>query len=239
MNRKEILSTLKKCSTKYIDTIINYLEIAEKSNTSIDRRLTHIGYKIIAHIYQTNLIHTGDIDASHYSMYKGYLYYLEYLEQTEMNNIHNDINVQSTMLFIYDKTIIKYTEDNHEAIKVDNSILSTAPRITKLIETILWFDNNIIEQVNIEFNVVKSICEILNNTNDNIINAYIEFGQKRIMTTSEYNEFLHRTLKIFRENTRLKKHNESDLKEQMLEKIPRIEEAKNMVISKWCKWLWF
>jgi hypothetical protein len=238
MNRKELLITLKKSSNNYIDAIINYIELVTKSTAKIDRRLTHMGYKIIAHVYQTNLIHTGDIDLSQYSMRKGCLYYLEYLEQIEMSNVCNNINCQSPMLFIYDKTLIKYTEDNREAIKVDRSILSTVPRITKLIDTILWFGNNTIEQVNIEYDVVKSLCELLNNTNDSIINTYIEFGQNRSMTTVEYNDFLHRTLKIFCENAKNKTHSEGDLIEKMLKKISHIEEAKNMVISKWCKWLW-
>jgi hypothetical protein len=242
MNRKEILNTLKKCSSKYIDEIINYLELATKSNAiikNIDRKFTHIGYRAITHIFQTNLIRTGDIDKAHYSMQKGYLYYLEYLEQTEMSNINNDLNNQSAILFIYDKTISKCTQDNRAQIKTCQTVLSTVPRITKLVETILWLDNNIIEQVNIDFNVVKSICEILNDSEDNLISVYIELGQKRTMTTTEYNEFLYHTLKIFRENSRHKRYSESDWNVMILKKIPHIEEANNQVISKWCKWLWF
>jgi hypothetical protein len=241
MNNKEITITLKKCSVKYIDEIINYLKLARKSNVIInntDRGLTHKGYRLIAHIFQTNLMHTGDIDTAHCSIHKGYLYYLEYLEQIETSNINNDLNDQSAVLFIYDKTLIKYREENRSSIKMDHTVLSTVPRITKLIETILWFGNTIIQQVGIDFNTVKSICEMLNNANDNLISSYIEFGQKRNMTTVEYNEFLHHTLKIFRENARYKTHSESDWKEQMLKKLPHIDEAKNQVISKWCKWLW-
>ena len=241
MARKEILSTLKKCSSKYVDEIINYLELATKSNAiinNIDRKFTHVGYRIITHIFQTNFIRTGDIDKAHYSMQKGYLYYLEYLEQTEISNIKNDFNNQSAIMFIYDKTIIKSIPENHVRIKTDPIVLSTVPRITKLIETILWLDNNIIEQVNIDFGVVKSICEMLFNSADNLISVYIDFGQKRTMTTTEYNEFLNHTLKIFRENSRHKTYSESDWKEQMLKKFPDIEDAKNQNISKWCKWLW-
>jgi len=241
MNRKEISSTLKKYSSKYIDEIINYLELTTKSNAitnNIDRKFTHMGYRVITHIFQTNLIRTGDIDKAHYSMQKGYLYYLEYLEQTEIININNDLNNQSAIMFIYDKTIIKYTQDNHEQIQIDPSVLSTIPRIIKLIESIVWLDNSSIEKVSIDFNIVKSICELVNNSNDNLISIFVEFGQKRTMTTAEYNEFLYHTLKIFRDNSRHKMYSESEWKEQMLTKIPYIEDAKNLVISKWCKWLW-
>ena len=242
MNRKEILSILKKCSSKYIDEIINYLDFASKSKAitnDIDKKLTHQGYRIITHIYQTNLIRTGDIDASNFSMHKGYLYYLEYLEQTEPTNAKNDLNYQSATLFIYEKSIIKYTEDKRSLISMNPIILSNIPRITKLIETIMWFENNKLNQNDIDYDVVKMICEVLYNTEDNLINDYIEIGQKRNMTVIEYNEFLNITLKIFKENLKQKKYNESDWKEHILKKLPDIEDAKNKVISKWCKWLWF
>jgi len=242
MNRKEILNTLKKISVKYTDEILKYLNFASKSNAivnNIDRKLTHIGYRIITHIFQTNLIHTGDIDIANNSMQKGYLYYLEYLEQTETSNTNNDLNHQSATLFIYDKSIIKYTQDNRTQIKLDQEVLSIIPRITKLIETIIWFENNIIQQNEIDFNIVKMICEILYNSDDNLISSYIEFGQKRNMNTVEYNEFLHQALKIFRVNSKHKTYNESDWEEQILKKIPDIEDAKNLVVSKWSKWLWF
>ena len=172
-------------------------------------------------------------------MQKGYLYYLEYLEQTETSNTNNDLNHQSATLFIYDKSIIKYTQDNRTQIKLDQEVLSIIPRITKLIETIIWFENNIIQQNEIDFNIVKMICEILYNSDDNLISSYIEFGQKRNMNTVEYNEFLHQALKIFRVNSKHKTYNESDWEEQILKKIPDIEDAKNLVVSKWSKWLWF
>jgi hypothetical protein len=242
MNRKEILRTLKKCSVKYIDEIINYLDFASKSNVITndrDRKLTHLGYRIITHIFQTNLIHTGDIDASNYSMQKGYLYYLEYLEQTEKSNANNDLNHQSATLFIYEKSIINYTHDKRSPVSLDPTVLSIIPRITKLIETIIWLENNLLKQTDIDFDAVKMICEILYNSEDNFINDYIEFGQKRNMTTIEYNEFLHHTLKIFKENSKHKTYDERDWREHILKKLPDIEDAKNKVISKWCKWLWF
>jgi hypothetical protein len=241
MNETEILSTLKLYSTKYIDEVINYFELTKKSNAMINdthKKLTQIGYRTITHIFQTNLIRTGDIYIAHFSMQKGYLYYLEYLEQTEMSDVNNNLNEQSAILFIYDKTILKNALDNYVPNKIDNLILLTVPRITKLIDTILWFDNNNIEQNKIEFNIVKSICELLNNSSDNLITTYVEFGQKRTMTTFEYNTFLERALKIFRENSTHKKYSENDWKEQMLKKFAHIDEAKNFEILKWCKWLW-
>jgi len=242
MNSKEIINNIKKCSCKYINEIVKYLDFASKSNVitnNRDKKLTHLGYRIITHIFQTNLIHTGDVDIANCSMQKGYLYYLEYLEQTEKSNTNKDLNHQSVTLFIYDKTIIKYTQDNRALIKLDHAILSIMPRIAKLTEIIIWLANSNIQQTDIDFNVVKSICEILHNSDDNLFGSYIEFGQKRTMNTVEYNEFLHHTLKIFRENSKLKTYSERDWEEQILKKMPDIEDAKNMVISKWCKWLWF
>jgi len=242
MNSKEITNNIKKYSCKYINEIVKYLDFASKSNVIInnrDKKLTHLGYRIITHIFQTNLIHTGDVDVANYSMQKGYLYYLEYLEQTEKNNTNKDLNHQSTTLFIYDKTIIKYTQDNRELIKLDHAILSIMPRIAKLTEIIIWFANSNIQQTDIDFNIVKSICEILHNSDDNLFGSYIEFGQKRTMNIVEYNEFLHHALKIFRENSKFKTYSERNWEEQILKKMPDIEDAKNMVISKWCKWLWF
>lgn len=243
MNKTELLSTLKIYSTKYIDEIIKYLELAKTSSVimnNTDRKLTHIGYRIITHIFQTNLIRTGDIYIVNYSMQKGYLYYLEYLEQIEKNN-QNDVLVErSPMLFIYDKTIIKNKIGDSDPIKIDQSVLSIVPRITKLIDTILWLDNNYIEQTEIDFDIVKSICELLDTTKDNLMSSYIEFGQKRTMTTTiEYNEFLNCTLKIIREDAARKKYNESDWVLLMLKKFPYIEEVKNQDMYKWCKWLWF
>ena len=107
-------------------------------------------------------------------MQKGYLYYLEYLEQTETSNASNDLNHQSATLFIYDKSIIKYTHDNHSPANLDPTVLSNIPRITKLIETIIWLENNLIKQTDIDFNTVKMICEILYNSDDNLINDYGE-----------------------------------------------------------------
>lgn len=242
MNSKEIVNSINNCSHKYINEIVKYLDFASKSNAitnNRDKKLTHLGYRIITHIFQTNLIHVGDIDTVTNSMQKGYLYYLEYLEQIDKNNTNKDLNHKSATLFIYDKTIIKYTQDNRTLTELDHTTLSIMPRITKLTETILWLENNSIQQTDIDFNAIKSICEMLHNYDDNLFGSYIEFGQKRTMNTVEYNEFLHHTLKIFRENSKLKTHSERDWEEQILKKMPDIEDAKNLVISKWCKWLWF
>jgi len=241
MNKKEIVNIIKKCSCKYIDEIVKYIDFASKSKlitNKRNRKTTHLGYRIITHIFQTNLIHTGDIDIATCSMQKGYLYYLEYLEQMEITNTNKDINHQSTTLFIYDKSIIKYTEENRLLNKLDDKVLSTIPRITKLTETILWLDNNTIQHTDINFYIVKSICEILHNYDDNIINSYIEFGQKRNMNIEEYNEFLSQVFKIFRENAKQKTYSQSDWEEQILKKMPYIEDAKNQTVSKWCKWIW-
>ena len=158
MNSKEIINNIKKCSCKYINEIVKYLDFASKSNVitnNRDKKLTHLGYRIITHIFQTNLIHTGDIDIANNSIQKGYLYYLEYLEQTEKSNTNKDLNHQSVTLFIYDKTIIKYTQDNRALIKLDHAILSIMPRIAKLTEIIIWLANSNIQQTDIDFNVVK------------------------------------------------------------------------------------
>lgn len=227
-------------SCKYIDEIIKYLELASKSNIikkNADKKLTHLGYRLITHIFQTNLIHTSDLDALFFSMQKGYLYYLEYLEQTDSKS-NKDFNQLSTT-FIYDKTIIKYTQEDRTIIKLDQTILSMMPRIAKLIETILWLDNNLIQQTGIDFNIVKSICELLHNYEDNLIISFIEFAQKRTMDTAEYNEFLTLVFKIFRTNLKNEMYTERDWEEQMLKKFPDIEDAYKLTVSKWCKWLWF
>jgi len=240
MNRKTTLNVLKNYSYRYIDEIVKYLEFTLTSNVIKNNtdNLTHIGYRIITQIFQTNLIHTNDLDALFFSMQKGYLYYLEYLEQTE-NKSNKDLNYQSATLFIYDKTILKYTQDNHTPINIDLEILSTIPRVTKLIELIMWFDNNLIQQNDIEFDIVKSICELLHNSDDNLINSLIEFGQKRTMNTIEYNEFLNHAFKILRKNLKHKTYSERDWKDQIIKKFPSIEESTKLSVSKWCKWLWF
>lgn len=240
MNNREELLNIWSC--KYIDEVINYIDFASQSKAIInnkDIKTMLMGYRIITHIFQTNLLHTGDIDRAQMSMQKGYTYYTEYLEQIEASNAKNHLNHQSATMFIYDKSIINYAQDDRPAIKVDNVLISSISRFVKLIETILWLENNIIKQSDIDFNVIKRICHISHTIDDNLLSSYIEFGQKRIMNTVEYNEFLNHAFKIFREDLKHTQRNEKDWNEQLIKKIPHIEEAQNMTISKWCKWSWF
>lgn len=241
MPKNEIINTLKSCSSKYIDGIIKYLEFAMKSNIIINNKnhkLLHLGHRAITHIFQTNLIQTGDIEVSYFSMQKGYLYYLEYLEQVEQSNMNDDLNHTNAIMFVYDKSLINYSKDNRKTIKLDNSILSTMPRIVQLVDTILWWENKDIAKQDIQYNIVNALCDTLYQANDNILNAYIECGQKRKMNILEYNDFLNCTLKLFRDKS---KHIPSirEWEDIILTKNAYIDEAlKELSISKWCKFLW-
>ncbi len=44
--------------------------------------------------------------------------------------------------------------------------------------------------------------------------------------------------KYFEKIQNKKTYSQSDWEEQILKKMPYIEDAKNQTVSKWCKWIW-
>ena len=223
---------------QYIDGIIKYIEFVTNApfiiNCDNATFVTSIGFRAITHIYQMNYIHTHDVETSHYSMQKAYLYYLEYLEQVSNSNMTKDLNHADAILFVYSKSLVNYSSDKVKTDSDKNSIVDNMASVSKIIETILWWDNNKINRETMCSKLLYNLCSISVNLDDDLLCAYIEYGQKRTMDNDEYVEFLTCSTKLFRE--KLKTDSILSVDQWMQNTIGNDTDTMNtMTIQKWCR----
>ena len=225
---------------QYIDGIIKYIEFVKNApfviNSDNATFIITTGFKAITHIYHMNYIHTHDVETSHYSMQKAYLYYLEYLEQVSNSNMTKDLNHTDAIMFVYSKSLVNYSSDkiNKKTDSDKNSIVDNMASISKIIEIILWWDNNTINRTTLCSKLLHNICSLSVNLNDDLLCAYIECGQKRTMDNDEYVEFLTYSVKLFRE--KIKTDSILSVDQWILNSIWTNNDTINeMTIKKWCR----
>ena len=238
--RKETEERFKLLYNRYIDGIFNYLEFSSRSPLiNKDNKSIHLGFRTITHIFHTNYIQTGDLDLVYLSMQKGYLYYLEFLEQIEENNMSDNLNHTSAILFVHSKALVNYTEDNRDiSVTIDETIIQKMKTISKLTETIFWWDNSDIVQCEINSSILKTLSNMIIHSDDSFIISYIAFSQRRKMNHVEYIEFLDYSVKLLKDLTKTGLPKQIEWEKNNINKMSDIEtNTKELTIRKWCKWV--
>lgn len=163
----------------YTKAISDYIRSLGKADFLNDRRdLIAIGFRALTHVFNMNLLNSGNLEIAYYSSQKAHVYYIEYLSQTK------DLNPANAVLFIYNKTLGTY---------VGGKQRSFDPRIAKIAELLYWWDNPLIVQSQFPKSLVS---EYLSSTNPNL-SSYLETVQKREWTTQdEYVQILPKLLSL-------------------------------------------
>ena len=228
---------------KYLYTVFEYIQNIENSKfiKTLENQVffIEIGFRAITNVFQINFIISKDIDTAYYSSKKAYLYYLEYLEQMNGTNMYDNLNHTDAILFIYNKSIINYSNNKHinpNAFINDFEFGNLYVKISKFINIFLWWNNtNICRHLLLKDFSINYINHFLLSTEnekifENII-SYLEIAQKKNMTSDEYSEFLKETY------NRIKKQNFIHWNEYIIVKIKDYDENLNKSIVDWVKWL--
>jgi hypothetical protein len=167
-------------------------------------------------------------------MQKAYLYYLEYMEQVSSSNMTTELNHTDAILFVYSKSLVNYSTDKIKTETDKNSIVDNMASISKITETILWWDNNKIIRESLCSKLLCNLCSLSIYLKDDLLCAFIEYGQKRTMNNDEYAEFLACTIKLFRE--KIKTNSILSVVQWTQNMIEHnIDEMNNITIQKWCR----
>lgn len=208
----------------YVEIILEYLDemyksefMGAQSNRSF---LIYTGFRAITHIFQISYINSNDLNTAFYNSRNAYIFYLEYLEQIHKTNMRHDLSHSDAIQFLYSKTISQMSP---------NSTPNNLAIVSKLIELILWFDNERIEQTNI---AQKTIMNLLQFDSDMLF-YFLETAQLRAMSDTEYKTFLLDTCALFKKNTRTN----VDWNMQRVYKMRDLNDNINMPIQQWAKWI--
>lgn len=204
----------------YVKSVYEYIidisEISSKSNTM------SIGYRAITNIFQLNYIHSRSLIASYNSCLQATAFYSEYIEQM---NRTNNINLNDAAIFIYNKLII-------DTSTVTNIVEIPIYKISKVVDTILWWNNPNIVQIAIPENTVINFACLFR---IECLISYLEIAQQREMNAIEYAEFLAETYNIIKKQPTLP-DNDTWIANYGY-KRHKWDDNVSMPIKKWCKWL--
>jgi hypothetical protein len=140
-------------------------------------------------------------------------------------NRNNNINPNDAVIFLYNKLII----DNSKVTNISEYPIS---KISKLVDTILWWHNPNITQLEIPQSTIINFACLFQ---IDCLISYLEIAQQREMTGIEYSEFLAETYNIIKKQPAL-----PDNKIWIANygyKRNKWDENVSMPIKKWCKWL--
>ena len=237
------MNNTNKYTEKYLFTIFEYIENIENSEfiNTLENKIffIEIGFRAITNVFQINYIISKDIDTAYYSSKKAYLYYLEYLEQMNGTNICHDLNHTDAIIFIYNKSIINYSNNKNittSSLSSDFEFEKINTKISKFINILLWWNNtHVCRHYILKEYSIKYINHFLLSTEnekifENII-LYLEIAQKKDMTSDQYSEFLKETY------NRIKKQNFIHWNEYVIFKIKDYDENLNSPMIDWVKWL--
>ena len=143
------------------------------------------------------------------------------------------------ILFIYNKSIINYSNNKYININSNTTNFGFEPmntKISKFINILLWWNNKKISRHLIlkEFSVKYINHFLVSSDNENIfenILLYLEIAQKKDMTTDQYFEFLKETY------NRIKKQKFIYWNENIILKIKEFDENIEKPMIDWVKWL--
>lgn len=208
----------------YVEAIFDYIEHVRNIEISskIARRLIESnGFRVITNVFQLKYIYTNSLIHSFNSCKQATAFYIEYIEQIHKNN---SVDYNDASMFIYNKLTIDLSKSTPT---VNHKI---AP-VSKLVDTLFWWDNMNIDQNAIRRETVINFACL---SGIDFLNSYLEIAHNREMDTQTYIEFLNETYKL------IKKHVIADNSTWMNEYITKRsqwDEHVNMPIKKWCKWL--
>jgi hypothetical protein len=153
---------INKYTEKYLFTVFEYIDNIDKSEfiNTLENKIffIEIGFRAITNVFQINFNISKDIDTAYYSSKKAYLYYLEYLEQINKTSLCHDLNHTDAILFIYNKSIINYSNN-----KIMNALpLSSDFEFEKINTKISKF-------INISSQDLRNIIVDFLNTNPNMM----------------------------------------------------------------------
>ena len=138
----------------YVEIILEYLDEMYKSEfmSAQSNRdfLVYTGFRAITHIFQISYTNSNDLNTAFYNSRNAYIFYLEYLEQIHKTNMRHDLSHSDAIQFLYSKTISQMSP---------NSAPDNLAIVSKLIELILWFDNEHIEQTKITQKILINLLQ--------------------------------------------------------------------------------
>ena len=204
----------------YVKSVCEY--IVEISEISSKPNIISIGYRAITNIFQLNYIHSRSLIASYNSCRQATAFYSEYIEQM---NRTNNINLNDAAVFIYNKLIV-------DASTMTNIIEYPISKISKVVDTILWWDNPNINRIYIAQDTVVNFACLFR---IDCLISYLEIAQQRDMNADEYAEFLAETYNIIKKQQTLP-DNDTWIANYGY-KRNKWDENVSMPIKKWCKWL--
>lgn len=205
----------------YVKLVSEY--IADISEISSKSNVVSIGYRAITNVFQLNYIHSKSLIASYNSCKQATAFYSEYIEQMNRNN--NNVNLNDAVIFLYNKLII----DNSKVTNISEYPIS---KISKLVDTILWWNNPNITQLAIPENTIINFACLFR---IDCLISYLEIAQQREMNAIEYAEFLSETYNIIKKQPTLPEKN--IWISNYGYKRNKWDENLRMPIKKWCKWL--
>jgi hypothetical protein len=208
----------------YIESIFDYIEHIKNIETlsKPNRRIIESnGFRVITNVFQLKYIYTNSLIHAFNNCKQATAFYIEYIEQINKNN---SVDYNDASMFIYNKMTIDFSKST----PIANYKISS---VSKLVDTLFWWDNMNIDQKSIKRETVINFACL---SGIDFLNSYLEIAHNREMDTPTYIEFLNETYKL------IKKHVTTDNSTWMSEYITKRsqwDERINMPIKKWCKWL--
>ena len=208
----------------YIESIYDYIEhvrnveISSKTNR---RLIESNGFRVISNVFQLNYIYTNSIVTAFNSCRQATAFYAEYIEQVNKNN---SVDYNDASIFIYNKLTIDFS-------KLTPNINYKISPVSKLVDTLLWWDNMNIDQNAIRRETVMNFACLYQL---DFLNSYLEIAQQRQMDTQTYIEFLNETYKLIKRSDTLLN---TTWMNDYITKRSKWDEHVDMPIKKWCKWL--
>ena len=208
----------------YVEIILEYLDEMYKSEfmSAQSNRdfLVYAGFRAITHIFQISYTNSNDLNTAFYNSRNAYIFYLEYLEQIHKTNMRHDLSHSDAIQFLYSKTISQMSP---------NSAPDNLAIVSKLIELILWFDNEHIEQTKITQKILINLLQF----DSDMLLYFLETAQLRTMSDTEYKTFLLDTCTLLKKNTKMN----VDWNIQRVYKIRDLNDNINIPIQQWGKWI--
>jgi hypothetical protein len=212
----------------YIESIYDYiehvrnLEISSKTNR---RLIESNGFRAITNVFQLKYIYTNSLVNAFNSCKHATACYIEYIEQINKNS---GVDYSDASAFIYNKLTIN---DFSKSTPIVNYTISN---VSKLVDTLFWWDNLNIDQSVIRRETVMNFACL---SGVDFLNSYIEIAQHRDMDTQTYIEFLNETYKLIKKRNDLLTVDNETWMHEYIAKRSKWDEHVNMPIKKWCKWL--
>ena len=204
----------------YVKLVSEY--IADISEISSKSNVVSIGYRAITNVFQLNYIHSKSLIASYNSCKQATAFYSEYIEQMNRNN---NGNLNDAVIFLYNKLII----DNSKVTNISEYPIS---KISKVVDTILWWHNPNIRQLAIPQSTIINFACLFR---IDCLISYLEIAQQREMSAIEYSEFLAETYNIMKKQPVLPENDVWIVNYGY--KRNKWDDNVYMPIKKWCKWL--